>query len=56
MKPDCLLINVIMQGSTLTDSVLIVKQVVMILPVVVVLIVLSATGFHFTDVEVQRKV
>ena len=45
-----------MQGSTLTDRVLIVEQVVIIIPVVVPLIILSATGFQFTDVEVQSEV
>ena len=45
-----------MQGSTLTDYVLIGEQMIVIIPVIIVLIVLSATGFKFTGVEVESEV
>ena len=45
-----------MQGNTLTDGVLIAEQLIVIIPVIVVLIVLSATGLKFIGLEVQSEV
>ena len=45
-----------MQGSTLTDRVLVAEQLVVIIPVLVALIIMSATGLKFTGLEVQSEV
>ncbi len=46
----------IMQGSTLTDGVLIAEQMIIVIPVVIALIVMSATGFKFVGLEVPSEV
>jgi hypothetical protein len=45
-----------MQGSTLTDGVLIAEQMIVIIPVIVALIVMSATGLKFVGLEVPSEV
>ena len=40
-----------MQGSSLTDGVLVAEQLVVIIPVIVALIVVSATGLKFRGVH-----
>ena len=45
-----------MQGSSLTDGVLVAEQLVVIIPVIIALIVMSAAGLKFRGVEVQSEV
>ena len=49
-------LNIIVQGSSLTDGVLVAEQLVVIIPVIIALIVMSATGLKFRGVEVQSEV
>ena len=49
-------LSIIVQGSSLTDGVLVAEQLVVIIPVIIALIVMSATGLKFRGVEVQSEV
>ena len=42
------------QGSSLTDGVLVAEQLIIIIPVIVALIVMSATGLKFRGVYVDE--
>lgn len=45
-----------MQGNSLMDGVLVAEQLVVIIPIIVALIVMSANGLQFKSVEVLSEV
>lgn len=45
-----------MQGNSLMDGVLVAEQLVVIIPIIVALIVMSANGLQFRSVEVLSEV